>query len=409
MSAPASKPRPVVRLLDRRTPPHILTLVAMAGLSALTMNVFLPSLPGMAVFFGVPYAQMQLAVTLYLGLSAALQIILGPLSDRYGRRPVLLASGAIFLVASLGTILAPTVEVFLVCRMAQAVIASGLVLSRAIVRDMVPDAEAASMIGYVTMGMSIVPMIGPVLGGILDEAFGWQANFSLLLVLGVAVVTLVYFDLGETATRRQASFAAQVRLYPILFTSRRFWGYAVAAMGASGAFFSYLGGAPFVGGVVFGLSPAEVGIYFAIPAAGYGLGNFLSGRFSARVGMDRMVLAGSCVLGAGMATSLGLSLAGLSNATVFFALVSTVGIGNGMTLPNATAGMMSVRPDLAGTASGLGGVLTIGGGAAMSAVAGLLLVPGSSEVALLALMFASAVVSVVATVAVIFRDRRRAG
>ena len=188
-TTPATNPqtRPAVRLLDRRTPPHILTLVAMAGLSALTMNVFLPSLPGMAVFFGVPYAQMQLAVTLYLGLSAALQIILGPLSDRYGRRPVLLASGAIFLMASLGTILAPTVEVFLICRMAQAVVASGLVLSRAIVRDMVSDAEAASMIGYVTMGMSIVPMVGPVLGGLLDEAFGWQATNRRRLLPAVAV------------------------------------------------------------------------------------------------------------------------------------------------------------------------------------------------------------------------------
>ncbi|ESW59777.1 MAG: multidrug MFS transporter, partial [Rhodobacter sp. CACIA14H1] len=157
----------------------------MAGLSALTMNIFLPSLPGMAAWFDVPYALMQLSVALYLALSAIMQILIGPISDRFGRRKVLLGSLGIFLIATVGTLIAPDATTFLVFRMAQAVIASGMVLSRAVVRDIVPDAQAASMIGYVTMGMSIVPMIGPVIGGVLDESFGWQANFGLLLGLGI--------------------------------------------------------------------------------------------------------------------------------------------------------------------------------------------------------------------------------
>ena len=161
--------------LNRQTPPKIITLTLLAGLSALTMNIFLPSLPSMAAYFNAPYALMQLSVALYLALSAVLQILIGPISDRYGRRKTLLASLALFLLATVGTLLAATATQFLIFRMAQAVIASGMVLSRAVVRDMVSDAEAASMIGYVTMGMSLVPMIGPIIGGALDQAFGWQA------------------------------------------------------------------------------------------------------------------------------------------------------------------------------------------------------------------------------------------
>ena len=197
--------------LNRHTPPKVITLVLLAGLSALTMNIFLPSLPGMAKWFEVPYALMQLSVALYLALSAALQIVIGPISDRYGRRKVVLGALILFLIATVGTLVAPNAETFLFFRMAQAVVAAGMVLSRAIVRDMVADAEAASMIGYVTMGMSLVPMIGPVVGGLLDEAFGWQANFGLLLGLGVLVLILVLRDQGETAAPNTLSFGAQLR------------------------------------------------------------------------------------------------------------------------------------------------------------------------------------------------------
>lgn len=228
--------RPASRFLDRNTPPHLATLVLMAGVAALSMNVFLPSLPGMAVYFDAEYAVMQLSVSLYLMMTAVLQLLVGPLSDRYGRRPVMLISTALFALATLGAIFAPTVEVFLACRMAQAVIASALVLSRAIVRDMVGQAEAASLIGYVTMGMAIVPMIGPALGGLLDETFGWRASFWLLFAAAVAMLWLIWSDLGETAPNRSGGFRAQVAEYPELLKARRFWGYVAAAAFASGVF-----------------------------------------------------------------------------------------------------------------------------------------------------------------------------
>jgi DHA1 family bicyclomycin/chloramphenicol resistance-like MFS transporter len=400
---------PPARLFDRNTPPHVATLVLIAGLAALSMNVFLPSLPGMAVWFGVPYATMQLSVPLYLALSGTLQLMVGPLSDRFGRRPVLLWSIGIFLAATVGTILAPSAEVFLFCRMAQASIATGFVLGRAIVRDLVSGDRAASMIGYVTMGMSIIPMVGPVIGGALDAAFGWQANFGLLLVVGGAILALVWSDLGETTRTRQSSMREQFRLYPVLLKSGRFWGYAIAAASAGGAFFSYLGGAPYVGAEVFGMSSAEVGVYFAFPAIGYGIGNFISGRFSVRFGSGRIIVAGALVLGIGLGVLVLLSLGGMATPLIFFGLISCVGLGNGMTLPGLSSAMMSVRPDLAGTASGLGGVISIGGGAALAAIAGRLLVPGSSELPLLLLMFAYSVVSLAVVLRMNSRSSRFEG
>lgn len=394
------------RFLDRTTPPKIVTLILMAGLSALTMNIFLPSLPGMATWYGVPYGVMQQSVALYLLLSALLQVVIGPISDRYGRRKVLIGSLILFLLATIGTLAAPTATWFLIFRMAQAVIAAGMVLSRAVVRDMVADERAASMIGYVTMGMSLVPMIGPVIGGFLDDIYGWQANFALLLILGLATLALVWADLGETATLRRVSLMDQIRTYPALFASRRFWGYTLAAAFASGCFFAYLGGAPYVGDKIFGLSSTEVGALFALTAIGYAAGNFFAGRYSVRIGMNRMILIGCLVTSGGLAILTLLTLLGLSGPVVFFGLTIFMGLGNGICLPNANAGMLSVRPDLAGTASGLGGAILIGGGAALAAVAGILLGPGSSEMPLILLMLASSIASVIAILFVIRRARQ---
>ena len=397
------------RFGDRTTPPHILTLVLIAGLPALSMNVFLPSLPSMARDFDAPYRVVQLSVAVYLGASAALQLFIGPVADRYGRRPVLLGSFALFTLASLGCALSPNIETFLVFRMVQAIGATGMVLARAIVRDMVPQAQAASMIGYVTMGMSVVPMIGPVIGGYLDAALGWQANFWMLVIAGLAILALIWTDLGETGPAEHPSFRAQFAEYPELVGSPRFWGYVAAAMFSSGAFFAYLGGAPFVGSEVFGLSPEQVGLYFGAPAVGYFLGNWISGRYAVRMGTQWMMLTGSILTVAGLAVVTALSLAGIRSAETFFAFMTFVGLGNGMVLPSANAGLLSVRPHLAGTASGLGGAAMIGGGAALSAYAGSLLGPGTGELPLLELMTASSALALASILFIRSRERRVEG
>jgi DHA1 family bicyclomycin/chloramphenicol resistance-like MFS transporter len=395
-----------VRFLDRTTPPHIFTLILLTGLGALSMNMFLPSLPRMAEHFATDYRLMQLSVALYLAVNAGLQILIGPISDRYGRRPVLLWGVAVFLLATLSCIFAPNIEVFLFFRMLQAVVVSGLVLGRAVVRDMYPADQAASQIGYVTMGMAVAPMIGPAIGGVLDEAFGWQSNFWLLFGLGALVLWLTWRDLGETARASSGSFAAQFRQYPELLTSRRFWGYCLAAAFASGAFFAYLGGAPYVGSEVFGLSPAAVGLYFGAPAMGYFFGNWISGRYSVRAGINTMVLLGTLISASGLFVSLILFLLGFKTALVFFGFMTFVGLGNGMVLPNATSGMLSVRPHLAGTASGLGGAMMVGGGAALSALAGMLLTGGNGAYPLIGIMLTASLLAVVSILYTIRRERQ---
>ncbi len=397
---------PTVRYLDRATPPHISTLILLAGISALSMNVFLPSLPGMAAYFDTEYRLMQLSVAIYLAMNAVLQIVVGPISDKLGRRPVIMTGLALYLVATLGCIFAPNVTVFLAFRMFQAVVVVAMVLSRAVVRDMFTQDKAASMIGYVTMGMAVVPMIGPAIGGALEELFGWHANFWLLFFAGLAVFWIAWRDLGETARASDNTLAGQFREYPELIKSPRFWGYCMAAAFGSGAFFAYLGGAPFVASNVFGLSPGEMGIYFAAPSIGYFLGNWITGAYAASYGVNRMVLWGTIIATLGMALSLISSYAGYSSPLSFFGFMTLVGVGNGMTIANATAGMLSVRPHLAGTASGLGGAIMIGGGAGLSALAGALLVPGAGEFPLIWIMFLTSLFAVFAIAGVILRERQ---
>jgi MFS transporter, DHA1 family, multidrug resistance protein len=395
-----------VRFLDRTTPPHILTLILLSGVSALNMAIFLPSLNHMAEYFGTEYAVMQFALSGYLVATAVMQIVIGPISDRFGRRPVVIGSLAIFVLATVGALFAPTVGVFLAFRMLQATVASGLVLSRAIVRDMVPQEQAASMIGYVTMGMALIPMVGPMIGGALDQAFNWQASFVFLTLAGVLVLVLVILDQGETITGKGMSFGDQLRGYPELLTSRRFWGYALCAAFGSGAFFALLGGSSFVAGEVFGLTPLWTGVALGSPAIGYTLGNFLSGRYSVRAGINRMALAGTLIASAGLGLSLVLTLFGVSHPLVFFGLCTLLGLGNGIMLPSATSGMLSVRPALAGTASGLGGAIMIGGGAAMAALAGSLLTVETGILPLQIIMFVTSALAGVSILFVMARARQ---
>ena len=396
---------PKVVFFDSKTPPHIATLIMLAGLSALAMNIFLPALPEMTEYFDTSYRLMQLSVAIYLGVNAALQIFVGPISDMMGRRPVILTGLAVFIVATIGCLLAQNVYVFLAFRMVQAFVVVAMVLSRAVVRDMFTADKAAAMIGFVTMGMSVVPMIGPAIGGMLSETYGWHATFVMLLVLGIIMFIMTWFDLAETATKSGMTLRAQFAEYPELLKSPRFWGYALACSFSSGAFFAYVGGAPFVATEVFGLTPAEMGFYFGAPAVGYFLGNWFSGKFSMRIGINPMVLWGGIINTGGMALSVLVFMMGHGTAITFFGFMTIIGFGNGMTIPNATAGFLSVRPRLAGTASGLGGSIMIGGGAALSALAGALLHPETGPWPLLWIMLIVSILCVVAILMVMRRNR----
>ncbi len=395
-----------VRILDRTTPPHVITLVLLAGVSALNLSIFLPSLNGMTVYFETDYSVMQIAVSGYFLMTAILTLFIGPLSDRYGRRPVILWSLGAFVVATLGAIFAPNVWVFLVFRMIQASVASCMSLSRAVVRDIYPTDQAASQIGYITMGMSLIPMVGPMIGGTLDELFNWQASFAFLVVAGSLLWLLTYFDLGETATSKGDSFRDQAKNYPELLRSVRFWGYVACSAFTAGGFYAFLGGASFVAGTIFGLSPSMTGLALGAPAIGYMLGNFLSGRYSVTYGINRLIFWGCAITLVGPLSSGLFLLAGISHASLYFGLLTIMGLGNGLTMPNATAGSLSVRPQLAGTASGLGAAIMMAAGAGISGLAGNFLDPRYGALALSMLMSLCAVLALASIVMVMRRERR---
>lgn len=397
---------PKARLFDRATPPHIVTLVLLAGISALSMSIFLPSLPQMTRDFQTEYAVMQLSISLYLGFTALIQLISGPISDRFGRRPVTIGAMVIFAFASIGCYFAQTIELFLFFRMIQTAVATGMVLSRAIVRDVVPMEQAASKIGYVTMGMSLMPMFAPTIGGLLDESFGWRAIFLFTAGVGFGLALLLWSDQGETHHERSSSFRAQLNDCPELFRARRFWGYALAAAFSSGAFFAFLGGSPYVASNVYELPATTSKYLFGVPAVGYLVGNLISGRYSTRFGIDPMIMAGSAVLIFGMTMPLLITLAGFGSAGIFFGFCLFLGLGNGMVLPNATAGMLSVRPHLAGTASGVGGAIMIGGGAVLAALAGMLLERFSGSYPLQIVMLLSALAGMYSILYVTRRARQ---
>ncbi|MCP5087026.1 MAG: multidrug effflux MFS transporter [Rhodobacteraceae bacterium] len=358
---------PKARFLDPSTPPTLFTLVVVAATSALSLNIFLPSLPAITKHFGASYAVIQFLVSGYLLTTAIVQFFVGPLSDRFGRRPVMLVGFCLFTFASVICAVATSVEILLAARVMQAGVVSGFVVSRAAVRDIVPGDRAASMIGYVTMGMAISPMLAPTLGGFLQEMFDWQAAFWTMAGAGFITFLLILRDQGETNQTRSANLTEQFRNYPELLTSRRFWAYAAAAALASACFFALLGGAPFVGDRVYHLSPGVLGLYFMFPPFGYMMGNFISGRFATRLGIYRMITFGALITICGMTISLLFIVMGNTHPLAFFGLTITIGLGNGLVVPGATAAMLNIKPEIAGTAAGLGGALMTLGGAAISA------------------------------------------
>jgi len=344
-------------------------LMAIAAVSPLGINMYLPSMPTMARTFGVDFATAQLTLSLYLCMIAVAQLVVGGLSDRLGRRPVLLAGLSMFVLGSLMCAVAPSIEIMIAGRLVQAIGGcAGLVLSRAIVRDLYDRSRAASVMSYVTMGMAVAPMIAPTIGGLLDTFYSWRASFIFMAGFAAMVVALSATLMTETHHTRGGtmSVGTVVRSYGTLLMSGPFLVYTLILALTAGMFFSFVGGAPFVMIELMDRTPAEYGLYFALVSLGYILGSFVSGRFVTRIGVDRIIMIG-CVGALASVGLMGVALAaGLFHPIGLFGPMLLVGVSNGLVMPNAAAGAVSVRPDIAGAASGLAGSLQIAFGALMT-------------------------------------------
>ena len=378
------------------TPPRMITLVVFTALSTLSLNMFLPSLANMARDFEADYALLTLAIAGYLGITAVLMLILGPLSDRFGRRPVMLVALIIFVIASFVCSLATDVWVFLIFRVLQGTIIAGWAIALAVIRDTSEPKEAARRISLITMAMSVAPLLGPMLGGVLDELFGWRANFVTYTLFGVVAILLCWFDLGETNQSRSENFRQQFRNYPALLKSGRYWDYAICMAFSNSGFYVFIAGVPLVAVVMLGLSPAMLGVYMGTITIGFTCSTFLSSRLAHRVPLTSQILAGRVIAVIGALSSLLFFLADMGNALTLFGPLVLIGAGNGLTVPNANAGAMSIRPDLAGSAVGLIGALAVGTGGALTALTGTLVSETSGAIPLLILLLVITLISLIA-------------
>jgi Bcr/CflA subfamily drug resistance transporter len=386
----------------------LFTLVLLSGLSVVSLNMFLPSLSNIAAEFQAGYGLLaSMSIAGYAGMTTVLQLLIGPFSDRFGRRPVILVSLVIYILGSLGCLLATDVWTFLLFRTIQAAIVSGFALSRVIIRDTEPAQKAAGLMGYLSIAWAIAPMLAPMLGGALDLLFGWRANFIAFLVFGAAVLALCWFDLGETNKNPSETFTKQFKSFPSLFRSWPFWGYSLCMAFSMGALYAFLAAAPLVATAVLRMSPATLGIYMGSTAAGFILGSFVSGRFAAHYPLTTMIVAGRVVAFAGLTVGLGLLLAGIVHEFSLFGSCVFLGVGNGISMPSSNVGAMSVRPELVGSAAGLSGALTGAGGALMSGITSTVLNEANAAFVLLGMMLVSSTMALLAALLVLCLDRRK--
>ena len=383
--------------------PSLLALIAVSMLSPFATTVIVPAMPAIQSDYGTDYGTVQLVLSFFLASIALAQIVIGPLSDRYGRRPVLLAGLGIFVVSSVCAALAPTIESLIAFRVLQGASGSaGIVLGRAIIRDLFERRKAASMIGYVTMGFAVAPMLAPLTGGILQEAFDWTAIFWFMAGFGVICLAVAWMDIGETnlARSKRIDFATLFGDFGELIRSRNFLLFTACVSLTSAVFFSYLGGAPYISDRLLGLSPTAYGSWFMLITGGYVVGNFLSGRYAERIGVAWMIIIGAALSVIAVAVMAGLFALGDIAPVSLFLPMCIAGIGNGLVLPSAIAGAISVRPDIVGAASGLAGSVQVGSGAAISAVAGIVLDGSETGMPLIWVMVVSALLALVAAFAI---------
>jgi len=387
--------------------PRLPVLIALSALAILPLNMFVPSLPNIARDLDADFALVNLAVAGYAIATAVAHLIAGALSDRFGRKPIALIALAIFTLASIGCSLATDITPFLVCRMLQATVIAGYAVSLAAIRDTSDEGGAASRIGYVSSAWAVAPMIGPTVGGLLDTAFGWRANFVAFAALGLAGLYLVAFHLKETNHHRTASMALQLKGYGALSRSPRFWAYALCMAFGIGTLYAFLGGAPMVASQLGGLSSTALGAYMGMVPAGFMLGSFMVGRASARSTPPRLILVGRVLTAVGLLVGLVLGASGLTHPLAFFGPCVFVGLGNGLTMPAANARILSLHPHLAGTASGLAAAVTVIGAGVVAFLSGLVVNASNAHLAVLGVMWASSLLSLLVALFIVHTERQR--
>ena len=332
----------------------LLTLAVALG--PMSTDFYLPSLPALVDYFATDVASVQLTLSVFLAGFAAGQLIYGPLSDRYGRRPVMLAGVAIFTLASVACMLATSIEMLIAARLVQAIGAcAGPVLGRAVVRDVYGREGAARMLALIGAAMALAPLIGPIVAGYLTVWFGWRSNFLVLTVYGAVILFGILTALAETNAHRgeATSLARMLRNYRDFLRSRVWLGYVLCNSATYAGLFAFISGSSFVFIKVLGLPPHLYGVCFAAAVTGYIAGTIYSARMVMRLGIERMVLTGAAICAlAGLAMA-GLAFGGIETVWSVLGPMMLFCVGVGLVMPNSIAGAIGPFPTMAGAASAL--------------------------------------------------------
>ena len=369
-------------------------LTALVALGPMSTDLYLPSLPGLLRHFDADIAEVQLTLSVFLVGLAVGQLVYGPLSDRFGRRPVLLAGLILYVVASVICALAPSVPTLIAARLLQAIGAcAGPVVCRAVVRDVHGREGAARILSYMGAAMALAPALGPILGGFVEAWLGWRANFAILCIYGAVGLALTAAILPETAPHRGESgggLDAALRGYLGLLGQRVYIGFVLCCALAYGGIFCFISGSSFVFVDIIGLAPQLYGVCFGAIVLGYILGTLVGGRLTRRIGVERLVRTGGLISAVGGLALLlsvwttGASVAGILLPTVIYM------VGTGLVLPNAMAGAIGPFPRMAGTAAALLGFVQMGlaaaGGVAIGHLANGTAIPMAAGIALAGLL-----------------------
>ncbi|HZD88764.1 MAG TPA: multidrug effflux MFS transporter [Pseudolabrys sp.] len=352
-------------------------LAALTAIGPLSTDMYLPSLPALVQGLGATTAQGQLTISSYLIGFAVGQILYGPLSDRHGRKPVLIAAIALYCAASVACALSVSIEMLIGARFLQALGASGgVVLARAVVRDLYTGARAGRELSLIGSVMALAPVMAPMVGGALQTAFGWQSVFALLAIIGLSSAGIVWLLLPETLAMRSPdslSLGAQLKSYRLVGRNRAYLVYTALATTSYAGLFAWLSTASFVLQNLYGLSPFNFGVVFALGAVGYMTGATIATRLVMRLGINGTIGCGGVTMtvgGFGMVAAVAI---GLTSALSLVIPMAVYLAGLGLVLPQSLAGAMTPFPERAGAASALLGFIQQTMAAVCGAVVGQLL------------------------------------
>lgn len=341
--------------------PILLLVCCFLMLQPLSTDLYLASLPSLANVFGAPAATVQLTLSLFVLAFGGAQLIIGPLSDRFGRRPVLIGGLSLYVLASLLCAAAPTIELLIAARFVQALgCCSAIIIARAIVRDAYAPADSARVIARASTWLSLAPLLGPILGSYLQVAFGWQAAFLALSVLSAAVLAAVIVRLPETNVHRNpraTEWAGLVANYRIVLGSREFWAHALPGALSYGSIFAFISGSSLVLIGVLNVPTAWFGYCFAFGVSGYMSGTIVCRRLLPRFGPVITLRIGSAMSLAAGALFLSAVALGFAHwSLVVVSMFMTMG-AHGVNFPVSQSGSVTPFPQQAGTAAGLMGAL----------------------------------------------------